>query len=425
MKKLLTILSVISLTSAAASVVACGNNSITPSTNHIDLTTTIPKSLVLGKLNNNSIKGFFEKFQTKLLSLTGLSSITNNDYDVYKAGTTTAIQDSDITNSNHIFVDINSKGNQFVGLAKNIYIHYEWNENNINVFEVDYRALAHNWIKTKVSRDIFLDIKNFFNKIKIEKSKTNIFKLISNFYKIDNNGAGGSILQSDYDTFINVIVEHFQEINSFFEKLPENQGLLIVTNRIGSWDKKDDMGVFSQFSANKIDNSIITASIIGTGSAASAMAVMPASISTGTVEAIETVVTNSAISTTTETTSDIIAATLEKLTQAEAEGLMSESFLNTAVAEATTARIAAAEAANIAAENLALESFLASTATEISTASIATAEGTVVASAATEGVVLAAETTALALGITVGSLVVGVLVIGVAVYGCYLLSTII
>lgn len=155
------------------------------------------------------------------------------------------------------------------------------------------------------------------------------------------------------------------------------------------------------------------------------MAVMPASISTGTIEAIETVVTNSAISTTTETTSDIIAETLEKLTQAEAEGLMSESYLNTAVAEATTARIAAAEAANIAAENLALESFLASTATEISTASIATAEGTVVASAATEGVVLATETTGLALGITVGSLVVGVLVIGVAVYGCYLLSTII
>lgn len=417
MKKLLSILGVMTLIgTASTNVIACGETPKPKPEQKTDLT-TIPKTLVVGQLNDNSIKGFLSKLQTNLSTITGLSSITNDDYNIYKSGTAISLQDSDITDSNHISVDINSKGNQFVGSAKNIYINYAQNENNINVFEVDYRFLAHNWIKMKMSRDIFLNIKNDFKKIKNEELKIFIFKLISNFSKIDNNGAGGSILQSDYDTVVNVIVEHFQEINDFFEKLPENKGIFIVTNRTGSWDKNDGMGVFSQSSSQEDSNlnPVIAGLVIGTGSIASAIAVMPDNISTGTVEAIETALTESAISTTTATTSDIIAATLEKITQAEAEGFMSESFLNTAVTEA----------ANIAAENLALESFLASTATEISTASIVTTEGTVVATAATEGVVLAAETTGLALGITVGSLVVGVLVIGAAIYGCYLLSTMI
>ncbi|WP_338986122.1 hypothetical protein [Spiroplasma endosymbiont of Thecophora atra] len=73
-----------------------------------------------------------------------------------------------------------------------------------------------------------------------------MFKIINKFTKEDDTGLGGSISQDDIYTTIKVIIDHFQEINNFFKRLPEDQGIRLVTNRIGSWDKNDSMGVFSQ-----------------------------------------------------------------------------------------------------------------------------------------------------------------------------------
>lgn len=62
----------------------------------------------------------------------------------------------------------------------------------------------------------------------------------------DDTGLAGGILESDYTIAISIIIEHFEEINQFFKTLSQGQGIKITTNRIGSWDKNDNMGVFNQ-----------------------------------------------------------------------------------------------------------------------------------------------------------------------------------
>lgn len=65
----------------------------------------------------------------------------------------------------------------------------------------------------------------FKNKIKSE---------ITNFHKEDHSGWGRWITDDDINTLINVIYNHFREINNHFLSNP-NHGWKIITNTVGSY----------------------------------------------------------------------------------------------------------------------------------------------------------------------------------------------
>ncbi|WP_342266484.1 lipoprotein [Spiroplasma endosymbiont of Villa modesta] len=72
----------------------------------------ITNTINLGQLHANTKADFLEKLQIALAQIKDLNTIKTSDYDVYKAGTTTAIQDSDIINStNFLTVKITVKNN--------------------------------------------------------------------------------------------------------------------------------------------------------------------------------------------------------------------------------------------------------------------------------------------------------------------------
>ncbi|WP_210360732.1 hypothetical protein, partial [Borreliella valaisiana] len=54
----------------------------------IDISTKISNSIDLGQLSKNTKLNFLNKLQDKLKTMSGLTTITTSDYDVYKAGTT-------------------------------------------------------------------------------------------------------------------------------------------------------------------------------------------------------------------------------------------------------------------------------------------------------------------------------------------------
>ncbi|WP_342224013.1 ankyrin repeat domain-containing protein [Spiroplasma endosymbiont of Asaphidion curtum] len=94
-----------------------------------------------------------------------------------------------------------------------------------------YKFLAHDKLKIKIN-------KNTWNEIKQNKnSQANIIKIIKNKFVInDHSGWGGSVTNEDFNTFVKVIVLHFEQINGYFEILDnENDGFVIITNTEGDW----------------------------------------------------------------------------------------------------------------------------------------------------------------------------------------------
>ncbi|WP_342224162.1 hypothetical protein [Spiroplasma endosymbiont of Asaphidion curtum] len=94
-----------------------------------------------------------------------------------------------------------------------------------------YKFLAHDKLKIKIN-------KNTWNEIKQNKnSPANIIKIIKNKFVInDHSGWGGSVTNEDFNTFVKVIVLHFEQINGYFEILDnENDGFVIITNTEGDW----------------------------------------------------------------------------------------------------------------------------------------------------------------------------------------------
>ncbi|WP_342264737.1 ankyrin repeat domain-containing protein [Spiroplasma endosymbiont of Clivina fossor] len=94
-----------------------------------------------------------------------------------------------------------------------------------------YKFLAHDKLKIKIN-------KNTWNEIKQNKnSQANIIKIIKNKFVInDHSGWGGSVTNADFNTFVKVIVLHFEQINGYFEILDnENDGFVIITNTEGDW----------------------------------------------------------------------------------------------------------------------------------------------------------------------------------------------
>jgi len=119
--------------------------------------------------------------------------------------------------------------------------------NNNNLFEKSYRFWAHDWLKVKINYDTFLDMITIYDNKTAVEIWNDFFRIINHFPKIDNIVWWGSITPDDIDVTIDVIIKHFTDINNVFKKLqPENQGLLIVTNTIRSWDQNDNMGVYPQ-----------------------------------------------------------------------------------------------------------------------------------------------------------------------------------
>ncbi|WP_342264757.1 hypothetical protein [Spiroplasma endosymbiont of Clivina fossor] len=89
-----------------------------------------------------------------------------------------------------------------------------------------YKFLAHDKLKIKIN-------KNTWNEIKQNKnSQANITKIIKNKFVInDHSSWGGSVTNEDFNTFVKVILLHFEQINGYFEILDnENDGFVIITN---------------------------------------------------------------------------------------------------------------------------------------------------------------------------------------------------
>ncbi len=155
-------------------------------------------------------------------------------------------------------VKFDDKNNIYVLAKKNYPYKYLANEMNFkeicnkqtfndeNQFEVTYRFAAHDWIIIKISYDIFLNMEQIYNDENQSNFKKLFYNIIIGFAKKDETGLAGGILELDYTTAISIIIEHFEEINQFFKTLSQGQGIKITTNRIGSWDKNDNMGVFNQ-----------------------------------------------------------------------------------------------------------------------------------------------------------------------------------
>ncbi|WP_338988668.1 hypothetical protein [Spiroplasma endosymbiont of Seladonia tumulorum] len=108
--------------------------------------------------------------------------------------------------------------------------------NQYNEIEKYYKLLAHDQIKLDISSNEWNKIKQIYeeNKDNFEAFKNKIKLEISNFNKEDHSGVGGSINVEDINTLINIIYNHFEEINNHFLS-NSNHGWKIISNTVGSY----------------------------------------------------------------------------------------------------------------------------------------------------------------------------------------------
>ncbi|UNF62731.1 OTU domain-containing protein [Spiroplasma poulsonii] len=108
--------------------------------------------------------------------------------------------------------------------------------NQYNEIEKYYQFLAHDQLKLDIDSNTWDKIKQIYqaSKDNYEGFKEQIKVTITSFHKEDHSGWGGSITDEDTNTLINIIYNHFQEINTHFTNNP-NHGWKIVTNTIGSY----------------------------------------------------------------------------------------------------------------------------------------------------------------------------------------------
>ncbi|WP_374696027.1 ankyrin repeat domain-containing protein [Spiroplasma endosymbiont of Polydrusus formosus] len=108
--------------------------------------------------------------------------------------------------------------------------------NQYNEIEKYYKFLAHDQLKLDININEWDKIKQIYqeNSNNYQEFKNKIKSEITNFHKEDHSGWGGSISDDDIDTLINIIYNHFQEINNHFS-YNHNHGWKIVTNTIGSY----------------------------------------------------------------------------------------------------------------------------------------------------------------------------------------------
>ncbi|MFJ1522479.1 hypothetical protein [Spiroplasma sp. ald] len=108
--------------------------------------------------------------------------------------------------------------------------------NQYNEIEKYYKFLAHDQLKLDININKWNKIKQIYqeNANNYQEFKNQIKSEITNFHKEDHSGWSGSITDNDINTLINIIYNHFQEINNHFLSNP-NHGWKIVTNTIGNY----------------------------------------------------------------------------------------------------------------------------------------------------------------------------------------------
>ena len=212
MKKLLSMIGVITLIgTASASVIACWNWEVIKK---IDISYEISSEINLGQLSANTANAFLANLQRELARITNLNTITPSDYDVYKEGTATAIQDSDISKDNKIIISIKIKSisRNFSGIAKNINVKYIKNKKEIiNYLDSSVFSLAFK------DNDLYFGCNNrniyIFNTL-TKKIKSNIilFSSVESLIFKDNDLYAGTYSGKIYKINITNI-----SINLFFD----------------------------------------------------------------------------------------------------------------------------------------------------------------------------------------------------------------
>ncbi|WP_425377964.1 hypothetical protein [Spiroplasma endosymbiont of Polydrusus pterygomalis] len=108
--------------------------------------------------------------------------------------------------------------------------------NQYNEIEKYYKFLARDQLKLDININEWNKIKQIYqeNSNNYQKFKNKIKSEITNFHREDHSGWGGSITNHDIDYLINILYNHFQEINNHFLSNP-NHGWKIITNTVGSY----------------------------------------------------------------------------------------------------------------------------------------------------------------------------------------------
>ena len=142
MKKIITMLGVILVTTTASTtIVACNDPAVQPKPAppkpipltpiiiaKINISKKIPNKIDLEQLSANTKEAFLEKLQSNLRKITDLQAIQRSDYHVYKAGTTSEIEDNDVINNTSLSIKIQTtKNKNFTGIKDNIIVSYSKN----------------------------------------------------------------------------------------------------------------------------------------------------------------------------------------------------------------------------------------------------------------------------------------------------------
>ncbi len=108
--------------------------------------------------------------------------------------------------------------------------------NQYNEIEKYYKFLAHDQLKLSVSSDEWNKITQIYqeNLNNYQEFQNKIKSEVTNFYREDHSGWGGSITDDNINIILEVIYFEFETINNHFLSNP-NHGWKIITNTVGSY----------------------------------------------------------------------------------------------------------------------------------------------------------------------------------------------
>lgn len=201
-----------------------------------DISTKIPNDINLGQLSTNSVKAFLANLQAELVKISELNTITSSDYDIYKAGTTTGIQDSDISAGTSLNIKIVAKGNKFTGEKDNITVNYI-QKNTLNIEVGKQLKLTNDKGEAVQTATLDLTVKNNVNwTVEALKKRINASQLL----RTENKAAN----QACFDFITNVLKVKPKEGTTFadgvFDKAVLDAITAEVTNIKPELTKMDD-----------------------------------------------------------------------------------------------------------------------------------------------------------------------------------------